>query len=260
MSWTRYVAIGDSFTEGLGDPYPGGGWRGWADRVAEGLATANSGVNDGVMYANLAIRGRLLDPIVTEQLPAALELKPDLVSMSGGGNDMLRPGADLDALAGKLDEAVGQIRATGADVVLFTAVDPVGSPVIRLTRSRVEAFSDQIRLLGAKHGAYVVDQWQMDVLRDWRMWTVDRLHMSPAGHRRVALATLEKLGVPADDWRDPVLDPLPELGRGARMLWNARWARGHLAPWVGRRIRGRSSGDLITAKRPTFRPVIDQSG
>ncbi|MEU5884865.1 SGNH/GDSL hydrolase family protein [Spirillospora sp. NPDC047279] len=255
MAWTRYVAIGDSFTEGLGDHYPDGGPRGWADRLAEGLAADA----DGVSYANLAIRGRLLDPILHEQLPAALSLEPDLVSMSGGGNDMLRPGADTGALVAKLDDAVARVRATGADVLLFTAVDPVGSPVIRLTRSRVEAFSDQIRLIAARHGAYVVDQWQMDVLSDWRMWTVDRLHMSPAGHRRVALAALETLGVKADDWRGPALAPLPELSRGARALWNARWARGYLAPWVGRRLRGRSSGDQITAKRPVLAPVVAHS-
>jgi lysophospholipase L1-like esterase len=251
MAWKRYVAIGDSFSEGLGDPHPDGGWRGWADRTAEGLAAHTP----GFAYANLAIRGRLLDSIINDQLPAAIEMNPDLVSMSGGGNDMLRPGSDVDELAGRLDEAVARLRATGADVVLFTSVDPIDSPVIRLTRNRVQVFNDHLRLVAAKHGAYVVDQWQMDVLRDWRMWTVDRLHMSPEGHRRVALATLETLGVPAEDWREPELEPLPELGRGARMLWNARWVRGYLGPWVGRRLRGRSSGDTITAKRPALAPV-----
>jgi hypothetical protein len=96
----------------------------------------------------------------------------------------------------------------------------------------------------------------MDVLRDWRCWSVDRLHMSPEGHRRVALAMLEALGVPdAGDWREPALEPLPELSRGAQRLATARWARGYLAPWVGRRLRGRSSGDLVTAKRPTLAPI-----
>ncbi|MBO2455125.1 SGNH/GDSL hydrolase family protein [Actinomadura barringtoniae] len=251
MAWKRYVAIGDSFSEGLGDPYPDGGWRGWADRTAEALAARS----DGFSYANLAIRGRLLDPIIDDQLPAALDMRPDLVSMSGGGNDMLRPGADVDGLAGRLDEAVARMRAAGADVVLFTSADPVLVPVIRLTRGRLQVFNDHLRLIAAKHGAYVVEQWQMEVLRDFRLWLPDRLHMGPEGHRRVSLAMLEALGVPADDWHEPELEPLPELSRGARRLWNARWARGYFAPWIGRRLTGRSSGDTVTAKRPTLTPI-----
>ncbi|MFI0353576.1 SGNH/GDSL hydrolase family protein [Actinomadura sp. 9N407] len=251
MAWTRYVAIGDSFTEGIGDPYPGGGWQGWADRVATELS-ARTG---GFAYANLAIRGRLLDAVIDEQLPAGLALEPDLVSLSGGGNDLLRPATDVDVLAGRMNEAVARLRAAGADVVLFTGVDPVGSAVIRRTRGRVAVFNEHLRGIAVRHGAYVVDQWSMDVLRDWRMWDVDRLHMGPEGHRRVALAMLETLGVPGlGDWRVPELDPLPELSRGAQLLFDVRWARGHLAPWVGRRLRGRSSGDEISAKRPSLSP------
>ncbi|MFB4312667.1 SGNH/GDSL hydrolase family protein [Actinomadura sp. 21ATH] len=251
MAWTRYAAIGDSFTEGIGDPYPDGGWRGWADRVAETLSARTGGFT----YANLAIRGRLLEAIIDGQLPAALALEPDLVSISGGGNDLLRPGTDVDALADRMDGAVERLRAAGADVVLFTGVDPVGSAVIRRTRGRVAVYNEHLRAIAARRGAYVVDQWAMDVLKDWRMWGVDRLHMSPEGHRRVALAMLEALGVPElEDWRAPELEPLPELSRGARLLFDVRWARGHLAPWIGRRLRGRSSGDEISAKRPSLSP------
>jgi lysophospholipase L1-like esterase len=248
MVWKRYVAIGDSFTEGLGDPDPGspGGLRGWADRVAEHLAAEQ----DGLGYANLAIRGRLLGQIIEEQVPRALDLSPDLVSVSGGGNDLLRPGTDVDALAAELDDAVLRLRGGGADVILFTGVDPVDSPVIRRTRGRVAIYNEHIRAIAARRGAFVVDQWAMTILRDWRMWSPDRLHMSPEGHRRVALAVLEALDVPAPaDWREP-LRPLPSLNRGARLLRDSRWAREYLGPWVGRRLRGESSGDRVTAKRP----------
>ena len=51
MAFLRYVAIGDSTTEGLEDPYPdGSGYRGWADRLAERMAQASP----GLLYANLA--------------------------------------------------------------------------------------------------------------------------------------------------------------------------------------------------------------
>ncbi|MDN6332471.1 MAG: SGNH/GDSL hydrolase family protein, partial [Micrococcaceae bacterium] len=91
------VSLGDSFTEGIGDPDPQspGGHRGWADRVAEQLSRQA----EDFAYANLAIRGRLLDQIHEEQLEPALELRPDLITICAGGNDVLRPGGDPDALA-----------------------------------------------------------------------------------------------------------------------------------------------------------------
>ncbi|MEV4253864.1 SGNH/GDSL hydrolase family protein [Spirillospora sp. NPDC049652] len=252
MAWTRYVAIGDSFSEGIGDEYPDGSPRGWADRLAEALAERE----DGFTYANLAVRGKLLGQIIETQLPAALELEPDLVTVSGGGNDLLRPGTDVADLAAAMDAAVGRLRKSGADVVLFTGVDPADSAVIRLTRDRVSRYNDHLREIAGRHGAFVVDQWNMDILRDWRMWGIDRLHMGPEGHRRVALAALEALGVPdAGDWREPALAPLPTLSRGAQLLFDVRWARAHLVPWIGRRLRGHSSGDTVAAKRPALGPV-----
>ncbi|HET9420652.1 MAG TPA: SGNH/GDSL hydrolase family protein, partial [Nocardioides sp.] len=104
MTFQRYVALGDSFTEGVGDPDPArpNGLRGWADRVAEVLATQNAGFG----YANLAIRGRKLRPILAEQLAPALDLAPDLVTIHAGANDVLRPRFDLDGLAAAYDEAI----------------------------------------------------------------------------------------------------------------------------------------------------------
>jgi len=253
MTWTRYVAIGDSFTEGLGDPDPAtpGGWRGWADRLAESLAQRT----DDFTYANLAVRGRLLGRIVDEQLPEALDLEPELVSMSGGGNDLLRPGADVDAVGALLDEAVGRLRGAGIDVILFTGADPAESPVIRRLRGRIAAYNEHIHAIASARGAFVVDLWTMPVLRDWRMWHEDRLHMSSAGHRRVTMAVLETLGLPVEaTWRDP-LPPLPELRLTARLLRETRWARTYFAPWLVRHLRGRSSGDHVTAKRPALTPL-----
>src|SRR5699024_12178143 len=88
---TSYVAVGDSFSEGLMDPDPHGEdrYRGWADRLALMLTESAVGSPD-VSYANLAIRGRLLDRIIDEQIPRALEIRPDLVSLCAGGNDCLR--------------------------------------------------------------------------------------------------------------------------------------------------------------------------
>src|SRR6185437_3892153 len=109
--WRRYVAIGDSFTEGIGDPDPDapGGHRGWADRVAEVLATQV----DDFAYANLAIRGRLIRRIVEEQVEPALALKPDLITFSAGGNDVIRPNGDPDAIAQLFEDAVVRLSSQG---------------------------------------------------------------------------------------------------------------------------------------------------
>ncbi|RLY92318.1 SGNH/GDSL hydrolase family protein [Kocuria tytonicola] len=247
--WHRMVSIGDSFTEGVGDPDDSvpGGFRGWADRVAEELARTT----DDFAYANLAIRGRLFQPIVDEQLEPALELKPDLVTISAGGNDMLRPGADPDDIASRLDVVVEQIAATGATVVMFDAADIGNTPVMRGIRGRVAIWNENVRTVAARHDAVLVDLWGLNQLSDPQMWAPDRLHFSPLGHQLLACETLDSLGV------DHGLTPDHPEVRPERTWREARrddmvWARKYFVPWVGRRIRRRSSGDFITAKRPAF--------
>ena len=127
---SRYVAIGDSFTEGMSDvdPHLEGQYIGWADRLAAHLATLAGEAGHDFAYANLAVRGRLLADVIGPQLDAAIALGPDLVSMVGGGNDILRARADLDSIAARLEAAVVRIRAAGADVLLATPVDPADAP------------------------------------------------------------------------------------------------------------------------------------
>jgi lysophospholipase L1-like esterase len=258
---SSFVALGDSFSEGIGDPYPGGrGDRGWADRFAERLA-AGQEPGAELLYANLAVRGKTLGEVVSDQLPAALALAPDLVSLAAGGNDLLRRKADPDALGQVLDAMVGQLAAAGIPVLLFAGFDPGTFPVIRLIRGRAAVLNAHIRVTARRYDCPLVDLWQMRVLRDRREWCADRLHMGPDGHRRVALRAGEVMGVPPGaDWREP-LPPEPaaaaRLARAARRVTDrrqdAQWAREHAAPWVGRRLRGTSSG--AGAKRPDLLPV-----
>lgn len=245
-TWTRYVAIGDSLTEGIGDPGPDGVHRGWADRFAQLLADAQG---TSVQYANLAIRGRLLDPILAEQLEPALTLEPDLVSIWGGGNDMLRPRADVAELARRLEEAIVRIRDTGADVLVGTSTDPRGAPVVELTARRCMEYNLAIWAAARRHGAYVLDLFHLRSLRDWRMWDADRIHLSPEGHERVAQLALTTVGHPATmpGWDVP-LPPEGQPTRLGRAQTDYLWARDHLAPWVGRRIRRTSSGAGQAAK------------
>jgi lysophospholipase L1-like esterase len=254
-----FAALGDSFTEGLNDPYPDGGFMGWADRVAAVLAEQVPGFR----YANLAIRGKLVHQVVAEQVPRAVELGPDLVSLAAGGNDILR-GADVDELAAQFEGAVAALAAAGSRVLIFTGFDPRTFPVIRLLRGRIAAYDMHLRAIADEHGCRLVDLWSMRVLRDPRAWSPDRLHLTSEGHRRVALRTCEVLGLPAaGDWRTP----LPVAGGPANRpvagsAWltargrDVRWAWEYAGPWVRRRLTGASSGDGLRPKRPDLLPVL----
>lgn len=247
--WKRYVALGDSFTEGMCDPDPTDPqrWRGWCDRLAAELAARKP---DGLQYANVAVRGRLLPEILSEQLPVALDARADLVSLVGGGNDVLRPAGDPDRLAASLEEAVVRLRSVGATVLLATGADPRATPLIRRTRGKVAIFNAHIWSIATRQGANVIDLWGMRSLQDARMWASDRIHLTTEGHRRVTLHALEVLGLDAgQDWATP-LDPAPSRRRREVLRDDAQWVHGYVAPWVARRLRRRSSGDAVQAKRP----------
>lgn len=246
--WSRYVALGDSFTEGIGDSEPNapGGNRGWADRVAEVLATKTG----DFAYANLAVRGRLLRQIMDEQVEPALELRPDLITISGGGNDIIRPNTDPDDIAERLETAVERLASGGATVVVFNGPDIGMTPVLNRSRGKVAIFNENVRALAARHDAIVADMWALRELKDTRMWAPDRLHFSPIGHNTIARMVLQSLGV-ENDLEPYHPDPLPPRPWRQARTEDIGWAREYLVPWVVRRIRHQSSGDGISAKRPT---------
>lgn len=250
MTFHRYVALGDSFTEGVGDPDPTrpNGVRGWADRVAEVLDTK---VGD-FRYANLAIRGRKMMPILAEQIDPALALHPDLVTLNAGGNDLLRPKVDIDLLVDSLDSAVHKLTVGGATVVLFTHGDGGSSGVMGAIRGRVAIFNELVRgIVDANGSVVLVDNWRLKGGRDPRNWDEDRLHLNSRGHLGVAINVLDTLGVQHDLELADFADAPPKPT--ARDNWE--WTRKHFAPWIKRRLTGRSSGDGLEAKRPTLMPL-----
>lgn len=261
-----FLALGDSFTEGMHDEVDAAGYhRGWADRVAEALAVDRPDLR----YGNLAIRGRLLDQVVAEQVPLAVELRPDLVSFHAGANDLLRPRVDVAGLLYRYDLAVKRLRATGVEVLLFTVIERAGGtgPLADGLARRFQGFNASVRATARRRGALLADVGSEPALHDRRLWHDDRLHLAPAGHARIAAAVLEVLGV-----RDPGRlggapgwwrQPLPALPRSARhevLAGDLEWARRHLAPWVGRRLRGASSGDGRVPKRPELTPFGQVGG
>lgn len=243
--------MGDSFTEGVGDPdgTRPNGLRGWADRVAEALTVLNPELG----YANLAIRGRKLPQILDEQVPAALELAPDLVSLTGGGNDVMRPNVDIDALADSLDRTVATLRATGATVLLFTLPDSRSNQAFKVMRGRVALFNLFVREIVDRQDAVLIDVWGNHDFDRRQYLDTDRLHLNTHGHQSMAIQVLEALGAEHE---------LAELPYSPRALTprqeraeNLEWTRSFLLPWVGRRLTGRSSGDNIAPKYPTPTPL-----
>jgi lysophospholipase L1-like esterase len=263
--WRSFVAVGDSFTEGLDDPRPdGNGYRGWADLVAARLATELRAETRGradeahdFRYANLAVRGRLFSNVVEDQVPAALRMRPDLISFAAGGNDVLRRTFDGPSLVGRFDRVIGDLRATGADVLIFRFADLSRRlPAAKMIRPRVDQLNQAVGEVAERHGARLVDLWSDETFHASELWSIDRLHLAAAGHRRVAAHVLRVLGLEPDPaWLAPPV-PITRSWVSARAA-DARWMGQHLTPWIKRRITGRSSGDTVNAKRPALSPLTD---
>lgn len=250
--YERYVAIGDSSTEGIDDPYPGGGYRGWANRLAERVAQAQG----SLLYANLGIRGRRTRRIREEQLEPALAMQPNLVTVFSGTNDVIWGRFDADAVAADMEAMERALVAAGATVLTFTLPDlsPV-MPLARLVADRVRALNAALRGAAARAGAVLVDVAAHPVATDPRLWSGDRLHANALGHARIAHALAHAIGLPNAD--DSWMAPLPLVAPaspGARLVAELAWGRHYFLPWVWRHLRGRSSGDGVGAKRPRLEP------
>jgi lysophospholipase L1-like esterase len=260
-TYTRYVALGDSITEGLCDPAPAtpGTWLGWADRLA-GILDGDARLSGRtVEFANLAVRGRRIADVVGEQVPGALALNPDLVSVLVGANDLMSPAADPDALAERLADGVRMLRAHGTTVLLATLFDPQFAFFLKPFRGRAAVFNANIWSIARDHRAVVLDAWGVREFRDPAMWGADRVHLSSRGHRLLAAHAAHALGVPytetaaseASDSREA-----PEQPTETREdLPFPTWLRVHALPWAARRLRGISSGDGLSPKLPEARPI-----
>jgi lysophospholipase L1-like esterase len=251
--YSRYVALGDSQTEGLGDGDEVQGYRGFADRLAERLAD----LNPELLYANLAVRGKLAGEVHQEQLAAALALKPDVATVVAGLNDVLRGSFDEAAVGRHLDAMFAALTGAGARVgtVTFPNVGQI-TPLARPLVPRILRLNEQIRGAAARHGVCVVETFTVPVTTDARIWSADRLHASPLGHQLIAASLAHALQLPGadDSWTVP-LPALPTPSRLHMVRTELAWVGAFLAPWLNRRLRGISSGTGRTAKRPTLAPL-----
>lgn len=256
IGFSRYVAIGDSQTEGLWDGDDTVGVIGFADRLAAILDARYP----GLLYANLAIRGKRVIDVLRDQLPQALAMEPDLVTVCIGMNDVTRPGRTFTAALADLDDVYQQLAGSGATVVttLFPDVAKM-LPVGRLIGSRIQQVNGVIRAAADRHGFGLVDLYSAESMNETSTWSHDRMHASTRGHILFAEAATEALKLPGSnhDWAQPSGEEIQD-SFAERMYAQAQWTRGLLIPWLWRHARGRSSGDGRDPKYPALQPVSNR--
>ena len=247
--FTRFIALGDSMTEGMCDEIVDGNYRGWADRVADTLAKANPNFS----YMNLAIRGKLLHQVIDDQIPTAVRFvtgRETLVSFHAGANDVLRPNYQAEVAFAKYERGISDLAKTGATMIVFTVVDRVegNGKTAQLWHERFSAFNVNVRIVANKYGATIIEADDARWMADLRFLAKDRLHLNSDGHWRLSQAVLEKLGKDFDAaWKIP-LAPAAKKPKIKKKIEDLIWIISFVAPWIWRRLRGRSSGDGRRAK------------
>ena len=250
--FTRFIALGDSMTEGMCDEIVDGQYRGWADRVADTLAKENPNFT----YVNLAIRGKLLHQVIDDQIPEAAKFVTGLetlLSFHAGANDVLRPNYQAEVAFAKYEKGISDLTKTGATVMVFTVIDRVegNGKTAQLWHERFSAFNVNVRQVANKYGAIIIESDNAKWMADLRFLARDRLHLNSDGHWRLSQAVLENLGKESDPkWKIP-LDPATAKSRLRKNLENIIWIIIFVLPWIWRRIRGKSSGDGRSAKYQT---------
>jgi lysophospholipase L1-like esterase len=231
MRTVRFVALGDSLTEGVGDRV-GGAWRGWAALLAGGLGAGD------VEFTNLAVSGAQTRDVLERQTPAGLALRPDVVSVVVGVNDTLRRTFDLHAVAGRLDNVFAAFTGQGAVLLTACLPDPgamLGLPgaLARPLARRQRAVNAVVHALSERYGAIHLHASDGAWLTDRALWSADRLHPGERGHRQLAVrfhALLADAGVATG--APPSPEPqLPAPARSASLWWLATAG----TAWVVRR-------------------------
>lgn len=252
----RYVAIGDSISEGIGDESLDGTLRGWCDRLAEHLDAAEPGLR----YANLAVRGQTAHQVYDTQLAPALALRPDLVTVSAGMNDMMRRGFSVESTQAALDDIVRQLTEAEATVVVLSLPDMTGLlPIGARIKPVVDSLNSAIVQIVEKYGALAPPPPPRPLFADSRLWAADRLHLSGLGYERVANAVLNELGYPSAAWDAPLEEKTPDPGTVSRVAQSAVWWVRAAGPWLARRLTGRSTGDGRVGKRLELIPISNES-
>jgi lysophospholipase L1-like esterase len=193
--WKRFVAIGDSITEGYGmDPVEGVEQLPWAERVARALREARPELE----FVNLGRRNLGAAQVRESQLERALELEPDLVSIAAGANDLLVPEFDPDPIERELESMFAPFAERGATIFTYTYMRITDSGLFQpeaaaWLSARMEQLHRATRAVAERHGALLVDLWARPDTGDAGLFSRDLKHSNARGQLLVAEATLETL-------------------------------------------------------------------
>ena len=251
--YRRFVAIGDSQTEGLWDGDDTVGLLGFADR----LAVMVDSLYPGLHYANLAIRGKRIADVLTEQVPQAVAMRPDLITVCAGMNDVIQPGRAFGPAITDLEHVYAALAETGATVVTTTFPNVAQFlPLGRLVSSRLRHINGAIRAAADRYGFRLVDLYSAASMRELDTWDIDRVHASTKGHVLFAAAAAEALNLPGSnhDWAEASPNSTRRSVAGGAYE-QLRWTHGSFFPWIWRRMRGRSSADGREPKRPRLEAI-----
>ena len=251
--YTRYIAIGDSQTEGLWDGDDVVGVLGFADRLAAQINSHHPGLH----YANLAVRGTLVADVLRKQVPPALAMQPDLITVCVGMNDVIQPGWSFGRALADLEMLYAALAGSGATVVTTTFPNVAQFlPLGWLVSGRLARINNAIREAADRYDFRLVDLYDAPSMRDLDTWDIDRVHASTKGHLLFAAAAAEALDLPGSnhDWAEASPNPR-RLSFRERSYGKVRWAQEKFTPWVWRRMRGMSSADGRVPKRPRLQPL-----
>ena len=199
VPWNRYIALGDSIAEGLGDTVEGFPPGGWPRRVADGLQA----VNPGFEFINLGERYLTARQVRESQLARALELEPDLVTVVAGGNDMLAKTFQPEEVEAELEPMVSELLNAGATVYICSMWDALRAPGVLpeqakdFLRDRYYVLNDMLRAIAARHAddpEFVFDDMEhCGAAFDPRNYSSDCQHLNSRGFAVMAAAVLERL-------------------------------------------------------------------
>lgn len=192
--WKRMVVMGDSVSAGIREAVPGYQDLSWVDRISAVLGR----IHPDFAELRLARRDLTLPEIKASQLQAALDFAPDLVFLTGGGNDFLRPGFDPASVRAELTEIVSACRGAGADVLTIGMLDITQTGLV--PEQYVEKLSTATRLVGRiteevsdEYGAIFVRFTDHPLSTDAGIFCSDRLHLNARGQAFVATEKMRAL-------------------------------------------------------------------
>ncbi|ARO18280.1 lipase [Bacillus tropicus] len=191
--WKRFVAIGDSFTEGIGDEVEGIALKSWVDHFVELCAF-------DIEYANFAKRGLVTNEIRSQQLEKALTFKPDLVSLIAGANDVLKGRWNHQAYKNDMEFMIDKLSKTDADIIIanlpdFTVRLPFSSEKKQMLKEQLLEANEVILSLSREYKLHYVDFWNNHLVNDNMLWSTDFIHPNSKGYVKVAELIFNSLPV-----------------------------------------------------------------